>query len=48
LRRVATMPSRQFLPMRTRVFLEFFVQHVRNVAAMADSGHQQLPAPSTV
>ena len=44
---VATMPSRQFLPLRTRVFLEFFVQHARNVAAMAASD-QQLPAPSVV
>ncbi len=34
LRLVAIMPSRRFLPLRTRTFLEFFVQHVRNVAAM--------------
>lgn len=33
---VATMPSRRFLPLRTRAFLEFFVQHVRKVAAMAE------------
>lgn len=32
-RLVATMPSRHFLPLRTRAFLEFFVQHVRHVAA---------------
>lgn len=34
LRLVATMPSRRFLPLRTRAFLEFFVQHVRKVAAV--------------
>ena len=34
LRLVATMPSRRFLPLRTRAFLEFFVQHVQKVAAM--------------
>jgi DNA-binding transcriptional LysR family regulator len=47
LRLVATMPSRQFLPLRTRAFLEFFVQHVRSIAAMAAS-QQPLPAPSFV
>lgn len=47
LRLVATMPSRQFLPLRTRVCLEFFVQHARNVTAMA-ANDQQLPAPSVV
>lgn len=31
---VATMPSRRFLPLRTRAFLEFFVQHAQTVAAM--------------
>lgn len=30
---VAAMPSRRFLPLRTRAFLEFFVEHVRHVAA---------------
>jgi DNA-binding transcriptional LysR family regulator len=35
LRLVATMPSRRFLPLRTRAFLEFFVQHARQVAAGA-------------
>lgn len=35
LRLVATMPGRRFLPLRTRAFLEFFVQHVQKVAAMA-------------
>lgn len=34
LKLVATMPSRRFLPLRTRAFLEFFVQHVQKVAAM--------------
>lgn len=34
LRLVATMPSRRFLPLRTRAFLEFFVQHVQKVATM--------------
>jgi DNA-binding transcriptional LysR family regulator len=29
---VASMPSRRFLPLRTRAFLEFFIQHARNVA----------------
>jgi DNA-binding transcriptional LysR family regulator len=33
LRLVATIPSRRFLPLRTRAFLEFFVQHVQKVAA---------------
>ena len=33
LRLVATLPSRRFLPLRTRAFLEFFVQHVQKVAA---------------
>jgi len=42
LRLVATMPSRRFLPLRTRAFLEFFVHHVQKVAAMAGSG-QSLP-----
>jgi DNA-binding transcriptional LysR family regulator len=42
LRLVATMPSRRFLPLRTRAFLEFFVQHVRKVAALAESA-QSLP-----
>jgi DNA-binding transcriptional LysR family regulator len=45
LRLVATMPSRRFLPLRTRAFLEFFVQHVQKVAAMAGAG-QSLPALS--
>lgn len=35
LRLVATLPGRRFLPLRTRAFLEFFVQHVRKVAALA-------------
>lgn len=35
LRLVATMPSRRFLPLRTRAFLEFFVNHARAVAATA-------------
>ena len=35
LKLVATMPSRRFLPLRTRTFLEFFVQHVQKVAATA-------------
>jgi DNA-binding transcriptional LysR family regulator len=43
LRLVATMPSRRFLPLRTRAFLEFFVQHVQAVAAMAGAV-QSLPA----
>jgi DNA-binding transcriptional LysR family regulator len=42
LRLVATMPSRRFLPLRTRAFLEFFVEHVRKVAALAESA-QSLP-----
>ncbi|MDR7308234.1 LysR family transcriptional regulator [Rhodoferax saidenbachensis] len=33
LKLVATLPSRRFLPSRTRAFLEFFVQHVQQVAA---------------
>lgn len=33
LKLVATLPSRLFLPLRTRAFLEFFVQHVQNVVA---------------
>lgn len=41
-RLVATMPSRRFLPLRTRAFLEFFVQHVQKVAATAVA-EQQLP-----
>jgi len=47
LKLVATMPSRRFLPLRTRAFLEFFVQHVRKVAAMAESA-QPLPVMSVV
>jgi DNA-binding transcriptional LysR family regulator len=39
LKLVATMPSRQFLPLRTRAFLEFFVQHVQKVA-LIDGGLQ--------
>jgi DNA-binding transcriptional LysR family regulator len=35
LRLVATMPSRRFLPLRTRAFLEFFVNHARAAAATA-------------
>lgn len=31
---VATLPSRRFLPRRTRAFLEFFIQYVQKVAAM--------------
>lgn len=42
LRLVATMPSRRFLPLRTRAFLEFLVQHVQQVAAMA-AGAEQTP-----
>lgn len=34
LKLVATLPSRRFLPLRTRAFVEFFVQHVRDVATM--------------
>lgn len=45
LRLVATMPSRRFLPLRTRAFLELFIQHVQKVAAMAGSV-QSLPALS--
>lgn len=44
-RLVATMPSRRFLPLRTRAFLEFFVQHVQKVAATA-SAEQPLPVLS--
>lgn len=33
LKLVATMPSRRFLPLRTRAFLEFFVLYVQKVAA---------------
>lgn len=40
LRLVATMPSRRFLPLRTRAFLEFFVQHVQEVAATAAGTEQ--------
>lgn len=43
LRLVAIMPSRRFLPLRTRAFLEFFVQHVQKVAAM-DEAVQSLAA----
>lgn len=43
LRLVATMPSRRFLPLRTRAFLEFFVQRVQAVAAMAGAA-PPLPA----
>lgn len=35
IRLVATLPSRRFLPLRTRAFLEFFIQHVQAVAAAA-------------
>lgn len=34
LRLVATLPSRRFLPLRTRAFLEFFVQYVHKIARM--------------
>lgn len=37
LKLVATMPSRRFLPLRTRTFLEFFVQYVQKVAAMGET-----------
>lgn len=37
LRLVATLPSRRFLPLRTRSFLEFFVAHVQKVAAIAET-----------
>jgi DNA-binding transcriptional LysR family regulator len=47
LKLVATMPSRRFLPLRTRTFLEFFVQHVQKVADMAGAA-QSLLAPSVV
>lgn len=36
LRLVATLPSRRFLPLRTRAFVEFFIQHVHKVASMDD------------
>lgn len=39
LKLVATMPSRRFLPLRTRTFLEFFVKHVQIVATTAGSVH---------
>lgn len=39
LRLVATMPSRRFLPLRTRAFLEFFVQYVQKVATMDEAVH---------
>ena len=45
LRLVAAVPSRRFLPLRTRAFLEFFVQHAQKVAAMAGS-EQSLPVLS--
>jgi len=45
LRLVATMPSRRFLALRTRAFLEFFVQHAQKVAAMAGA-EPSLPALS--
>jgi DNA-binding transcriptional LysR family regulator len=41
LRLVATMPSRRFLPLRTRAFLEFFVEYVRKVADMATAPTSQ-------
>ncbi|WP_342616288.1 LysR family transcriptional regulator [Rhodoferax sp. GW822-FHT02A01] len=39
LRLVATLPSRRFLPLRTRAFVEFFIQYVRNVATMNEAAH---------
>lgn len=47
LRLVATMPSRRFLPLRTRAFLEFFIQHVQGVAAMAMAMAPSLPVQAT-
>lgn len=44
LRLVAALPSRRFLPLRTRAFLEFFVQNVQKVAAM--DGAVQPPVPA--
>lgn len=40
IRLVATLPSRRFLPHRTRAFVEFFVRHVQEVAAAAGGDGQ--------
>jgi len=48
LRLVAIMPSRRFLPLRTRAFLEFFVQHVQKVAATATAATVQSPPALSV
>lgn len=42
LRLVVTLPGRRFLPLRTRAFLEFFVQHVQTVGALAGVMHVEL------
>lgn len=47
LRLVATLPSRHFVPQRTRAFLEFFIQHVQRAANGAANGAANRAANGT-
>lgn len=40
----AALPSRKFLPARTRAFLEFLLQHTRTLRDRLDAGRREVPA----